>query len=243
MDILCYYQPISESSFLKDYQTLITGILAIGIAFYGYIRQGTLNRNAISETARLNRIQTVENTIIKQLEFHYEVLDEIEAYSEEEETLLTGKRAFGTLYKNLELLYVNKQGDYPDTLVGQNQKIQDTFTDFYQEYGSILGSYYKNLYLIIDYIDDIIKVEKLQGFKHEFYIDLVKAQLSKYEILLLAYDCVWMQADKPPGKNFIEFARDYHLLTALEAEELIRRSRNDESHRTLFRERFRIIFQ
>jgi hypothetical protein len=34
--------------------------------------------------------------------------------------------------------------------------------------------------------------------------------MGKYELLVLAYDCIRIQ-DKPKGGNFIEFARDHQL--------------------------------
>ena len=100
-----------------------------------------------------------------------------------------------------------------------------------------MGNYFKNLYLLVKYINDI----KIKDFDRSYYIDLVKSQLSKYEILLLAYDCIWIQ-DKPKGQNFIELARDNNLLSALETEELIK-SVSSVKHIDIFKDRYGISFR
>lgn len=75
----------------------------------------------------------------------------------------------------------------------------------------MLGNYFKNLYLLVKYIRDT----NVKDFKKDYYIDLVKSQLSKFGILLLAYDCIWIQ-NKKPGDRFLDLARDTDLLKSLE---------------------------
>ena len=98
----------------------------------------------------------------------------------------------------------------------EERRIKDAFTQLYTEYGGMLGNYFKNLYLLVKYIQGI----KYKDFDKIYYMDLLKSQLSKYQILLLAYDCIWIQ-NKPKGENFIELAADSELLSALEPDELI----------------------
>jgi Putative phage abortive infection protein len=74
----------------------------------------------------------------------------------------------------------------------------------------------------------------------KYYIDLVKSQLSKYEILLLAYDCIWIQ-DKTRGENFMELAKYNNILSALEAGELIE-SVSEVKHIDILKNRYAIIF-
>ena len=122
-------------------------------------------------------------------------------------------------------------------MVDEERRIKDSFTQLYKEYGGLFGNYFKNLYLLVKYIND----KKIKDFDRSYYFDLVKSQLSKYEILLLAYDCIWIQ-DKPKGENFIEFAKNNDLLSALETDELIK-SASTINHIDIFKSRYEITFR
>ena len=120
----------------------------------------------------------------------------------------------------------------------EESRIKDSFTKLYNDHASKLGNYFKNLYLLIKYISEI----KIKGFDKGYFVDLVKSQLSKYEILLLAHDCIWMQG-KLKGNDFIELARTTNLLSALEIDELI----NSEGvsvvkHKDIFTDQYGINF-
>jgi hypothetical protein len=53
--------------------------------------------------------------------------------------------------------------------------------------------------------------------------------LTKYEILLLPYDCIWIEGDKDEKDEFTTLVGKYKLLSAIERGEII-----DESHNTFF---------
>lgn len=197
------------------------------------------------ENARLNRLQAAENTIIKQIEFHNNLLKGIIVSGEEVEKKGTkpfvGQNAFiifyGILKKNYVIMPGNRYKNSNDMEAEEN-RIKDAYTALYNSHGSKLGNYFKNLYLLITYINDV----NIKDFNKEYYIDLVKSQLSKFEILLLAYNCVWIQRKpKPIGKNFIEFAKTYNLLSALETDELIR-SVSSVQHKDIFKNKYGIDF-
>lgn len=216
----------------------------IVIAVIGYIQLKAMKRGN-EENARLNRLQAVENTILKQLEFHYNLLNRIKVnYGltgkgfgyPDAPTDAYGQEAFELFYDILKQNYKTMPGFFKDDMIDEERRIKDSFTQLYKVHGSLFGNYFKNLYLLIKYINDI----KIGGFERRYYIDLVKSQLSKYELLVLAYDCIWIQ-DKPKGDNFIEFARDNNLLSALEEDELIK-SASSVSHVSIFKEHYGIVF-
>lgn len=183
---------------------------------------------------KLNRLQAAENTIIKQIEFHNNLLIGINIENH------AGQKAFEILYSKLRKIYNVMPGNSyqnPNDSVAEENRIKDSFTQLYNTYGSSFGNYFKNLYLLVAYIDKI----EIKDFERDYYIDLVKSQLSKYEILLLAYDCIWIQ-DKTAGKNFIDFAKKYNLLSALESKELIQ-SISEVKHTNIFRHRYSIEFK
>jgi len=203
------------------------------------------NKKGVDENARLNRLQAVENTILKQLEFHYNLLNRIKinyglagrgfGYPNAPSDAY-GQEAFELFYEILKENYLTMPGFFKENINDEERRIKDSFTQLYKVHGSLFGNYFKNLYLLIKYINDI----NVAGFERRYYIDLVKSQLSKYELLVLAYDCIWIQ-DKPKGENFIEFAREYKLLSALEEDELIK-SASSINHTNIFNERYGIAF-
>jgi hypothetical protein len=193
-----------------------------------------LIKKSNADNFKLNRLQAAENTIIKQIEFHNNILIEINIENN------CGQKAFEILYSKLKKIYSTMPGNSyqnPNDSIAEENRIKDSFTQLYNTYGSSFGNYFKNLYLLITYIDKI----EIKGFERDYYIDLVKSQLSKYEILLLAYDCIWIQ-DKSTGKNFIDFAKKYSLLSALESKELIQ-SISEVKHVNIFKHRYNIEFK
>lgn len=205
-------------------------------------------RNGNAENARLNRLQQVENTILKQMEFHNNLLKGISVeYASTGRGFgypnapvnAVGQEAFKLFYEDLKDIYIKMPGNsYKDAndMDAEERRIQDSFTRLYQLYGSHFGNYFKNLYLLIKYISEI----KIKDFDKDHYIDLIKSQLSKYEILLLGYDCIWIQ-DKPKEKNFIAYAKDNNLLSSLETDELIS-SVSAVKHIDIFKNRYGITF-
>ncbi len=201
------------------------------------------------ENARLNRLQQVENTILKQIEFHNSIFKGIYINYESvgrgfgypnAPVNAYGQEAFEILYDILKKNYVTMPGNtYKNEfdMDAEERRIKDSFTQLYNVHGSLFGNYFKNLYLLIKYIKGI----DIKYFDKTYYLDLVKSQLSKYEILLLAYDCVWIQ-DKPKGQNFIDFAKDCNLLSALETDQLIT-SVSSIAHIKIFTDRYGIRFR
>jgi hypothetical protein len=244
MKSLCISPGLSNS----DMITLFIGLLSVAVAAISvYILYKTLVAIKISNetTATLNQVQSAETTIIKQIEFHYNLLKGISINIAEAgrgygipngPEVVYGQDAFEIMYDILKekYKYVVTLGNENNVEEIENTKIIAAFSALYKVCGSKFGNYYKNLYFLIKYIDELPQKKE---YKKTYYIDLIKAQLSKYEILLLAYDCIWIQ-DKTKGENFIEYASKHGLLSALETEMLM-----DPRHRTLLEKRYKINFR
>jgi hypothetical protein len=219
----------------------ITSIIAIVIAVITVIATFI----GIRSNELVNRMQSSENTIIKQLEFHYNILNSINVdislagrgYGVPNiPTTANGSGAFEIFYEIFKDIYIKMPGYFEDTIEGEERRVTDSFTQLYNVHGSQFGNYFKNLYLLVTYVDKL----NYENFDKKYYIDLIKSQLSKYEILLLAYDCLWIQ-DQKAGKNFIEFAKKYDLLSALETNELIK-SASSIKHEIIFEKQYQIVF-
>ena len=198
------------------------------------------------ENVGFNRLQAAGNTIMKQIEFHNNLLKGISITKKgivapNVPNIAYGQDAFKIFYEDLEGFYKDRKENYNDTINDEDKRIRDSYNQLYNKYPSQLGNYFKNLYLMVFYID-YINSRKIKGFNKDYYISLIKAQLSKYEILLLPYNCIWIQRKaKPEGQNFIEFAKTYNLLSALETDELIE-SVSSVKHIDLFKDLYGITF-
>ncbi len=238
MNIYCISTSLSNS----DLILIVTAIILLLTLIV--IQKGNL------ENARLNRLQAAENTIMMQIEFHNNILKGINVnialagrgfgFPDAPNTAY-GQEAFEIFYEILKQSYITMPGNtYKNAqdMDAEERRIKDSFTNLYNYHGSKFGNYFKNLYLLVKYISDL----KIKGFDKGYYIDLVKSQLSKYEILLLAYDCIWIQ-DKLKEINFIELAKNNNLLSALETDELINSEKvSDVKHKDIFANRYGITF-
>lgn len=235
-------------SYKDNFPLSVSDLVSIITAFIMYITVLVM-KEGNEKNSRLNRLEQIENTIMKQIEFHNNLLKRI--YVNYESVGMGfgfpnapinayGEETFEIFYKRLKEFYTTIPENKDKSGFNMNaeeNRIKDSFTKLYKEHGVLFGNYFKNLYLLVKYIHGI----NIMDFDRNYYIDLVKSQLSKYEILLLAYDCIWIQ-DKPKGQNFIELAKECNLLSALETNELIE-SISSVKHIDIFKNRYGIIFR
>lgn len=232
------------TTILSNSDTILIVTAAILLLTVIVIQKGNL------ENARYNRLQAAENIIMKQLEFHNNIVKSINVNIAlagrgyglpDAPNTAYGQEAFEIFYEILKQSYITMPGKFYKNARdadAEERRIKDSFTKLYNDYASKLGNYFKNLYLLVKYINHI----KIKGFDKGYFIDLVKSQLSKYEILLLAYDCIWIQ-DKSKGSDFIELARTTNLLSALEIDELINSEGVSEvKHKDIFTNQYGINF-
>jgi len=86
------------------------------------------------------------------------------------------KNMFPQIYKELK----NKIKKFSDS--NELKVIQIGYFEFYLEFNSVLDQYFKNLYLILKFIES--------SSNKNFYAKIISAQLSKYEKLLIFYHCI-----------------------------------------------------
>lgn len=80
---------------------------------------------------------------------------------------------------------------------------------FYHEYGVILGHYFANIYYILEVIKKIEKIEKTENFIE--YSKLFRAQLSRYELVMIYYNCISGRANE----KFIRLVIEYDLFNGI----------------------------
>ncbi len=216
MILACCHKPIPEAGMNWDAVTAIgTGILAIvtiALAFIA-IRQLLDVKKFNKDSEILSNVQSAENMILKQIEFHYNILERIE---------IDKKDIFKNLYENLtaNFGFAIKTSD-PE----MEMQIREAYSKLYQDHGYLLGHYFRNLYRIFKRIDET----KISGFDEnnkKSHAKLVRAQLSEYEVLLLFYNCIWI-GDNDKFKLLVE---KYELLEGINYDKLIDR----EGHSNLY---------
>ena len=214
---------------LTAISTLVLAILTVVIAKYAYKAYKTSRASLEASKASLeeskkanldnmifNQRQATENTIFKMLEYHSTNYREMHFLFPKQDKRIYGSEAFAAMYVQLRNNYLNSVDNKKTAL----ELIKDAFTSLYLN-NSQIGAYYKNLYLLLKYIDNAKQIDS-----KDVYISILKAQLTRYEILLLPYNCVWIEGDKEVNEEFTTLVGKYDLLTALEQDALID-SKND----------------
>lgn len=187
----------------------------------------------IRENIKYNRLQSIKDTFFRMVEFHHNILNNIKVMKPKEGAIeshwVYGGEAFESMHKTLGEILGNIRIFHQ--FENEVDRIKFSFNSIYES-NSQIGNYYKNLYLLIDYVN-MKNEEKITGFDGNYYIKLIKTQLSKYEILMLAYNCIWIhgETEKEEDKVFLSYARRYNLLSALDISELLK-----EEHLSLLKD-------
>jgi len=135
-----------------------------------------------------------------------------------------GRDCFSLFYRYFTGRYNALKG-HP-TIVDEPSKIDYAFNEFYKSYQGDVGHYFRTLYNLFKLVDQSSIENK------RFYTNLVRAQLSNQELLLLFYNCL-----SPFGnEKFKPLAERYALLKSIPIEQLVRREHLDLFHPSAFGE-------
>lgn len=203
---------------IKNIQPFISGIAVPLITF------GT--SLLVIETFKNTTLQNISNNFFKLIDQNRRILDGVNYDSThllKGDIKSKGKDFFDDLCERISENYyviINKEKEYLSDIdellynkikdkVGKDLLI-DIFDHYFHVHQSDLGHYFDNLYYIIKYIDSskIRKQEKVD------FVDLLRSQLSNYELLLLSYYGLHEY-----GKEFYSYIDEYHLLKRLNNEE------------------------
>ena len=120
-----------------------------------------------------------------------------------------GRDCFSLFYRYFTGRY-NALKDHP-TIKSEEDKIDHAFQQFYKSYQGDVGHYFRTLYNLIKLVDQSSIANK------RFYTNLVRAQLSNQELLLLFYNCL-----SPLGsEKFKPLVERYALLKSIPVELLV----------------------
>lgn len=176
--------------------TLFSGLAFTGIIVSIFLQSIELKetRNEIknqgkqfeAQTEALNK-QVFENTFFQLIHLHNEIIQSISVGHPGEKIgrweTSSGRAAFKELYvgKFGEGMFIHELG------ISEGEVPKDTdgyYTLFHEKYGNQLGHYFRNIYQILKFI------EKSNVKDKKFYSNLLRAQLSSYELALLFFNCL-----------------------------------------------------
>lgn len=210
-----------DSNKWSNFGSYVGGVIAplLGLlAFVGVLISITNQNRENQKTERENRIHATENRIIKQIEFHHNICNNIKIpYNLKRTKFKEGRIAFEFLFeKYLKTFF--KEIEFSNSHLYEEQKIDSAFSKLYNKEGQQFGFYFKNLFYLMKYIDESEGIDKIH------YSRLVRAQLSKSEIQMLMYNCIFKK-----GKKFKIIAETYGLLNGIDKTEMIK-----SEHKELF---------
>jgi hypothetical protein len=146
--------------------------------------------------------QTFENTFFELLKMQNEITSSIDLSTESD--TWKGRDCFRKMYLNFCSKY--KARKISNSGLSSVECVNSAYDAFYDEHQASIGHYYRGLYNLVRFVEDTEDIDK------RLFMNLVRAQLSTYELLLLFYNCL-----SSHGLPLKRLAMQYDLLKALEA--------------------------
>jgi hypothetical protein len=166
----------------------------------------------------MSRDQKNEETFFQLLRFHNEIISTIElehtdvdfATGENITKSIVGRKAFVEYYDIFKRFF----GETSESIVPDGDestaKLFDTcYNTFYLEYQADLGHYFRNLYNILKFTKSV-KVEI-----RPFFLSLLIAQLSNYELTLLFFHCL-----RQTNTEFKKLVEEFEVLAQVPKDEV-----------------------
>lgn len=193
-----------------------------------------LQRHEIIEQTEQQRLQNItlayqafENTFFQLMTLHNEIVESLNMEINEpglfnedgtpKTKVIVGRECF-VQYYNLFKRYFHfsiEEIRLQDLDIEMTKELLDnSYVLFFEESQANLGHYFRNLFAIIKYIDTTNPKDKL------FHIELIRAQLSNYELLLMYFHCL-----SKLGKKYKELMEKYAFFQNLPHDELVQMSK------------------
>ena len=163
------------------------------------------------------RLQSFENTFFQLLRLHNDIVNAIDLRKDGgRDVIAVGRDCFKIFFERLKRKF---EESLPHKGPDLRSSVSDLYGGFYPSIEAELGHYFRSLYNIVKFVDLSPTKDK------KFYTNLVRAQISKYELLLLFYNC-----SSPLGsEKFLPLVEKYALLKMVPLSDLL-----DARHRSLF---------
>lgn len=192
-----------------------------GVAYSVILQRKSLEQVTMesNENRKFLRLQQFESAFFQMLNLLQSIISDMDIdFEEEGKASKKGRDVFHFLYKRLrergfipawyELKNNKRMIDF-DTL---RKNSINTYNSFYKERQRDLAHYYRMVYHIYKFIDEsgFDEVTRLK------YANIMRAQLSNYELLMLYYNCIGEH-----GANMEKYAITYKMFDNMPIDELV----------------------
>lgn len=153
------------------------------------------------------RKQSFENTFFQLLRLHNDIVNAIDLVRSEDGHITKGRDCFKVFFERLkhEYKYRTNMSDRP------RSRLMEAYNNFYAEHEAELGHYFRSLYNLVKFVKNSDVDDK------RLYTNLIRAQLSSYELLLIFYNC-----HTGSGREKLKpLVREYDLLKHLSSDMLL----------------------
>lgn len=202
---------IGQAGAFGDSFGVLTSLFS-GLAFAGLIVTIWQQKTDLDLTRSEIKNQHFENVLFKMIEIHNTIVSDMDLRKKnggeqnKNNIIASGRDCFSVIYKKLDEVYDRNKKDNNDSL----EYVNAVYKNFSNQYSQDLGHYFRYLYNIFKFIDESNADDK------KLYTNIVRAQLSDYELLLLFYNSL-----SPEYSRFLTYINRYSLLNNLKNDKLM----------------------
>lgn len=166
--------------------------------------------DALEQQGSTLKKQSFENTFFQMLSLHNSILESIDLVNDETGTVTKGRDAFNVFYRRFTKIYRKVRLDGNGKYSVRNS-IEVSYFVFWRDGCTELGHYFRFLFNFFRFIQN-------SGFEKDYYVKLIRSQLSDQELLMLFYNNL-----SKHGQPFQYYADRYALFDNLPVSRLLDR--------------------
>lgn len=127
--------------------------------------------------------QSAENTFFQLMRLQQDIVSSIDLVDPNDARKITrGRDCIKVFYARFTKLWGTRLNDVQG--MEERDKINKIYLGFYSQYQGEVGHYFRSLYNIVKFVDSSNLTDK------RLYTNLVRAQMSNYELALMFYNCL-----------------------------------------------------
>jgi len=165
---------------------------------------------ALRDQSSSLKIQNFESTLFRMVGLHNDIVKDMDLRKIDGNDIIEqGRDCFRIIYKRFRntVKENRRKRKYSD----ESALINSAYDEFFKKYQAEIGHYYRNLYNLIKFV----KESEIENKKR--YTNIVRAQLSSYELSVLFYNCI----HDVGRKKFKPLIEEFELLENMDFEILI----------------------
>lgn len=134
-------------------------------------------------------LQRFESSFFSILRVHHQIIDAMDLYNRDEKSTIRSRDCFRTFYNELKVVF---PGGAKQKFSKEETSLVHVSRAYEEHYGTIqheIGHYFRNLYHLINFVDkNYVDGSDFEAKRR--YTNLVRAQLSSYELTMIFYNCL-----------------------------------------------------